>query len=90
MAALSLTGIILAALLDPDSARACSCPAAVGLFAVQRAYLVAGVRRHGSHELVVIEHKRFALHSHCPRTQRKDPEAPWHTDRLYDEASSGF
>ncbi|MFF8786092.1 hypothetical protein [Streptomyces sp. NPDC015125] len=98
------TGLVLAGLLDPESAPSVCRALVTGLHPSMRtgdatplsAYwptsgvdLVIEAQQRDRRELVVIEHKRFASPSHAPG-YRKNPEALWQTDQVYEAATSGY
>ncbi|MEE1782771.1 hypothetical protein PUR71_07555 [Streptomyces sp. SP17BM10] len=98
------TGLILAGLLAPESAPSVCRALLTGLdpwlqtddILLLSAYwpasgvdLVVEAQRRGRRELVVVEHKRFASPSHAPG-YKKDPEALWQTDQVYEAATGDY
>ncbi|KAA6212026.1 hypothetical protein CP973_21260 [Streptomyces albofaciens JCM 4342] len=100
----SFTGLILAGLLDPDSAPSVCRALFVSLNPSSRvdvvlplsAYcpssgvdLVVEAQQQDFRGLVVVEHKRFTSPSHAPG-YKKNPNARWQTDQVYEAATSDY
>lgn len=95
------TGLLLAALLDPDARSSvlrgilAGAPASASAFSsspltaaqwpTRGVDLVARFGHGAASELLLVEHKRFRSHSHAPG-YRRDPDAPWQTDQVYSAA----
>ncbi|UQW99211.1 hypothetical protein [Streptomyces sp. RerS4] len=98
------TGLILAGLLNPESAPSVYRALLADLNPSSRAHdalplsaywpssgvdLVVEAQQRDRRELVVVEHKRFTSPSHAPG-YKKNPDARWQTDQVYEAATSDY